>query len=137
MIKGLDKKTALILLLFGVFFLGMGIFNTFFHGKGLAETTAVIERIEDIQDFDAEGDPITTHETYVRYEVDGKEYHGKSDVYEIGYSVGKEIKIYYDPSNPEKISGDSFKIGIVFMAVGCVIILVGGFAFIKSNKQVV
>ena len=114
------KSAAFFLMAMGVLALAFGFYLTFFQTKGYAETTAVIERIEEHGDFDD-----TSYDVYVRYSVDGREYHGESDFYSAGYREGKEIKIFYIPDNPEQIHGDAGHMGIYLMAIGPVLTLLG------------
>lgn len=123
-------KTALCII--GLIVLLVGGNITFFSHRGYVETTAVITKIEEVPRINAED--TNDHKVYVQYEVDGQTYEQASDHYQFDYSVGKEIRIYYDPNNPTIISGSSNVAGIVFMAFGGVIILVSGILMLTNKK---
>lgn len=109
-------------LLLGLACLGGGIYMKFFEHNGLQETTAVIERIETVYHGTERDDE---HDVYVKYTVDGTEYHSRSDYYAEGYEEGKTVRIWYDPSDPGVIHGDSENFGIYVLCVGAVITAAG------------
>ena len=123
------KKTALCLIAAGALALAFGCYLMFFETKGYVATTATIERIEEHWTGDD-----TTYEVYVRYTADGSVYHGKSDVYSAGYREGKQIKIFYNPNNPEQIHGDSQNMGIYLIILGPVLALIGT-AYLKGKLE--
>ncbi len=75
------------------------------------------------------------YDVYVEYEVDGKTYDEKLDVYYTGMHKGDDIQIMYNPDNPEEIRGGSPLAKLLFPAVfGLVFIGVGVFMFISASK---
>ena len=103
-----------------VFFVFLGLFGGVFiligsivlhENDHRVETTAVISRIET-------GMLQSDHDVYVSYTVDGKDYETRSNVYDSRYYEGKEIKVFYDPENPEKIYGDTKLLGTIFIIIG-------------------
>ena len=110
-----------------------GIFVTFIKGNGFQETTAVIERIEEVYTGTGTDSSDIDHEVYVNYTVDGKEYSGKSDYYAPGYKEGKTIKIYYNPENPAEITGNSRGMGIYMIIIGAAL-AVGGVAVFVTDR---
>ena len=109
-------------LILGVLVFGFGTYMKFFEHGGMKQTEAVIERI-DITYWDSERN--NEYDVYVAYTVDGTEYHAKSDYYSQGYEEGKTIRIWYDPSNPENVHGDSENFGIYMMCAGALACIVG------------
>lgn len=71
----------------------------------------------------------THYRPVVKYVVDGKSYTQKAyfcSLRETKYPINSEMKIYYDPRDPEKIRfvGHMFPLpmGIVFLLIGAVLI---------------
>ena len=123
-----------VAVLLGFAALAAGIYMTFFERRGFKETTAVIEKIDEIYDgTDEDGMTRYRYDVYVVYTVDGKEYHGVSDFYSGTYKEGKRIKIFYNPDDPEQIHGDSFGAGIYCMIIGPVLIAVPLIIFIRDR----
>ena len=121
----------IFVILLGVAAFVGGIFITFIRGNGFTETTAVIDRIEEV--YDGASTSNTSYEVYVHYTVDGKEYSGKSDYYAPGYKEGKTIKIYYNPENPAEITGNSRGMGIYMIIIGAAL-AVGGVAVFVTDR---
>ena len=120
------KQTAFAFMVVGVLVLAFGCYLAFFETKGYVATTAVIDRIEEYESgTDADGFTEYDHDVYVTYSVNGNVYTGKSDYYSGGYREGQEIKIFYNPDNPEQIHGDSKNFAIYLMALGPVLALIG------------
>ena len=109
-------------LILGLACLGCGIYLKFFEHNGLKETTAVIEKIDITYHGTERNDE---HDVYVKYTVDGTEYHSRSDYYAQDYEEGKTIRIWYDPKDPQTIRGDSENFGIYMLCVGAAITAVG------------
>lgn len=81
--------------------------------KDYLETIGVISEI--VEDDTGTS---TGHQTYVTYSVDGTTYTGKLDVTASTDAVGREVKVFYHPSDPQKIHGDTKPITFMFMAIG-------------------
>ena len=124
---------SIIALVIGIALVGIGIYVQFFQTKGFKETTATITKIEETwrgyndETMEDEYD----YEVYVKYTVDGKEYEGKADTYDGSYAEGKEITVFYDPSNPADIHGDSGFLGFVMIGIGAVMVVAGAFLLVK------
>lgn len=125
---------SIIAIVLGLVAIGFGVYTQFFQTKGFEQTTATITKIEETwrgyndETMEDEYD----YEVYVKYSVDGKEYEGKADTYDGSYTEGKEITVYYNPSNPADIHGDSGILGFVLIGVGAVLVIAGAFLFIKQ-----
>ena len=107
-----NRAAGVIMLLGSLFFLCLGVYVTFFTHTGYEETTATITRIESTRHGNKR-----THTDYVTYEVNGVTYEGILNVHQSNYREGKEIKIYYDPSDPSRLSGDSGSLGYFIMGI--------------------
>ncbi len=133
----MNRKTTLILaIVFGVILCGIGLYLSFFETKGFVKTTAVIESIEETwTGTDADGYDQYDHEVWVTYKADGAERRGRLDTYSSGYEVGKRIPIYYDPADPEKIHGDSRKLGMILWIAGPVLAAVSAVTLVRESKK--
>ena len=106
--KNGDKVAAIIFIFIGMIFVicGVALKLTIFNFDNKIETTGEIIRISD--DY-----------FYVLYEVDEREYVSKINGSNSNYYVGKNIAIYYNPDNPNKIiDKDSKIIYILFIGMG-------------------
>lgn len=121
----MDTKVIKLIL---VCFLGFGAFIGLvlfvigflfqFSNKNYIETTGVISNIEEEHNGSATG-----HNTFVTYTVDGITYTGVLDVSSSTDSIGKEVKVFYEPSDPQRIHGDMKPFVIGFMAIGGMVFL--------------
>ena len=106
----LNKFTflPLLALLIGVFFLGLGIYETATsQTKGYAETVGYYNysTIAEKEHYDSikKKHYATTYYLTYQYAVDGEAYYVTSDyTTSIEPSFGEEIKVLYDTENPEK-----------------------------------
>ena len=102
-----------------------------FNYKDKVEVTGIIDAISP----QGEGEC-----TYISYMVDGNEYISKLNLYSSNFYEGKEIKIYYDKNNPDKIGVKTFD-SLIFIipGVGLIFFLVGGIGLlvpiIKTKKN--
>ena len=127
-------KKDLTLLLFGLFFLGIGVYVTFFLTRGYATTTGVIERVELVENTDAR-ETADSYRPYVRYSVDGAIYHAWAGDSSSFYKEGQQIKIFYNPANPEQIYGSPGFVSIAVMAVGAVCVVAWGAGRFKERRR--
>ena len=111
-----------------------GIYMTFFERNGFVETTAVIDHIDEIYvGTDADNMSEYQYDVYVNYTVDGKDYQSRSDYFSGRYKPGMEIKIFYDPSDPSRIHGDSLGFGIYLLIIGPILFAVPVILFIREK----
>lgn len=130
------KTTLIIAIVFGVLLFAIGIYLSFFQTRGYARTTAIIDRIEETwRGTDADGSDEYDYEVWVTYSAEGKTYSGELDTYNSSYKVGKRIRIYYDPENPEKIHGDSRKLGMILWIAGPVLAAAAGVTLVRDGKK--
>lgn len=81
----------------------------------------------------------TKHQILVKYNVDDKEYESMLNSYSSSFYVGKEIDIYYDRDNPNKIGVKSLDyIFLIFPGMGAIFVIIGGTGLIVNvhNKRV-
>jgi uncharacterized membrane protein len=99
------------------------------------QTTATITSIETYRDSDGD----TSHEVYINYEVNGRQYSNiRLSTYIAGMHEGQEITIYYDSDNPTRISlgGVGSTVAMAaFLIIPIVFILIGVVPLIVIAKK--
>lgn len=108
----------------GLLFILIGIFiciNTFNY-ENTINTTGTITNITTHKDIDGD----TEHEVYISYNIDGKEYESKLNGYSSSFYEGKQIEIYYDKDNPNKIGVKSIDlVFLIFPILGLISFIIG------------
>ena len=101
-------------------------FGSVFNYTNKIETTGIITEIWSSRDSDNN----RNHKVYVSYIAEGNEY--SSSFYE-----GKEIEIYYDKDNPNKIGMKSLDLLILIVpGIGLIFLIIGGTGIlVKVNKK--
>ena len=124
---------VVVMLLAGLFCLGYGAYTAFFQNKGLVETTGVIERINaiDLGYTDDDNHEVYEYEVYVTYSVDGVERTSLSDYYEPSYEEGMQVKVFYDPAQPDVIHGDAKGFGVYMIVFGVVMLAASAFTLVR------
>lgn len=119
----------------GLIFLIIGIVISvnLFNYENTVETTGVITEIASYRDSDGD----KNYDVYVSYEVNGQQYESEMNSYSSSFYEGKEIEIYYDKDNPNKIGMKSLDfIFLIFPGIGLLFFSIGGIALlIKANKK--
>lgn len=113
---------AIIGLIMGIILIVCGFYNKN-KQDNYTETTAVITKI-DIEE--GVGDESDTYNIFVKYTVDDKEYNEKLDESSSSYSVGDEVKIKYNPSDPTDITSSSKWIVLICFIAGALLTLGSG-----------
>lgn len=119
----------------GLILIVAGILLMVFSAGDYVETTATVKTVEEVVVTSEETNQ-TEYEIKFDYEVGGKTYHGSFQLTK-EYKVGDEMTIYYDSSNPEKITNtkNGNLIGIIMIGVGAVAIVAGVFMTIKAFQK--
>ena len=122
---------------FGAIFLiiGLSVCFNIFNIENKIKTIGTITQIETYRDSDGD----TNYRVFVSYNVDGEEYEARLNGYAASFYEGKEIEIYYDKNNPEKIGSNSLDLlmlifpgfGLVFFSIG----LIGVIRNINKKKK--
>ena len=133
-----NKTENLVWIIFagigGVFFI-IGIFIMVGIFSNYANAVDTKGTITEIRSYGSSDD--RSHDVYVSYVVDGKEYVSELNAYSSTYYKGKEIKIYYDKNNPNKIGVKSMDlIFLIFPGIGLIFLIIGGSGIIINiNKK--
>ena len=130
------KTTQILAIVFGVILFGFGLYLSFFETRGFVRTTAIIEQIEETwTGTDGDGYDLYDHEVLVSYTVDGVTRQSRLDTWSADYEVGKRVRIYYDPADPEKIHGDSRKLGMILWIAGPVVAAVSAVTLVQDSRK--
>lgn len=133
----LERLILVLLAVAGLAVFGAGVYFRFFRDRGYAKTEAVIEKIEQIYaGEDEDGHSKYEYEVYVRYTVDGREYHEKIGDYESGFKEGKTITLLYNENDPLDVHTESKTAGTVMMIAGPVVtLIILGFAVFRRFRR--
>ena len=130
-----NKKEKLVWIIFsiiGAIFLiiGLVLFQNVFDYKNKIDIMGTITEIVTSENNE-------NHKVYVSYTVDGKKYESELNGYSSNFYEGKEIKIYYDKDNPNKIGMKSLDLlFLIFPSLGLVFLIIGGIGMlVKINKK--
>ncbi len=126
---------GLMLTIFGVI-----VFIINLNNQNYIKIEAIVTDVEMEEEVRADSDGNYIEEVYnvtLSYEVDGKEYSG--ELFNVGkHKKGDKIEAYYDPENPENITGSKSlvlpSILIVSGVISLVIGIVGGVKSIKKSE---
>ena len=129
-LKRLMKAGAI---LFGLIFIAAGVIgihqdNTFLPTKGVIRSMERTYVATDSNDTD-------TWEVMVEYAVDGREYVSDVGSKKDDFTVGKEIDILYNPSNPESIVLPGKTIWIIAVIAGAVVAVAASVLLAKDMRD--
>lgn len=115
--------------------IGIGVLIMPFTIKNKVETTGVISSIN--YKYDETSRKEDMPDVRVSYIVDGQEYETALSYYSSTFYEGKQLKIYYDKNNPQKIYAKAeSSLAYIFLGLGAVFAGIGGSGIvIKSKKQ--
>lgn len=120
---------GLILIIFGIILLG-------FKTDNYVETVGKVTAVQQYIDHTGE-DEQTLFDVSFDYTVDGKRCSGSFDGLGKSYNVGDEIKVFYDPENPDKTTNSKAGniIGPVCIGLGAVGIIGGVLLAVKAFRK--
>lgn len=119
---------GLILIIFGIILLG-------FKTDKYEETIGKVTRVEEYLDQTGE-DTQTVYDVDFEYTVGGNQYTGSFNGIGKAYKVGDNIKVFYDPEDPQKTT--NAKTGIIppiAIGLGALAIVGGVLSAIKAFKK--
>ena len=117
---------GLVLIISGVIFMGVKTDN-------YLETTGTVTSVTDLPYDPSDKDANQEYDVAIRYIVDGKEYEGVFNNLTGNYTVGQEMKVLYDPSDPGRIANGSMPgfVAPVLIGLGVLVLLYGGYKLIR------
>lgn len=119
-----ENLAWLIFTIVGTVFVAIGIilFGSVFNYTNKIETTGIITEIWSSRDSDNN----RNHKVYVSYVAEGNEYESTLNGYSSSFYEGKEIEIYYDKDNPNKIGMKSLDLlFLLFPGLGLISLIIG------------
>ena len=115
-----------------LFMIGVFVMNNNFNYENKIDTIGTITEISSYKDRDGEEE----NEVYVSYTIAGKKYESKLNGYSSNFYEGKEIEIYYDKDNPNKIGMKSLdKLFVIIPSIGAIFCVMGIGGIIISLKR--
>ena len=114
--------------------IGLAVFGSIFNYENKVDTVGTITGISS---YYSGTNHNRNHEVYVSYTVEGKEYKSRLNSYSSSFYEGKEIDIYYDKDNPNKIGVKSLDLlFLIFPGIGLIFLIIGGTGIlVKINKK--
>lgn len=132
-----NKKETLMWTIFaiiGAIFVTVGLIliGSVFNSANKVETTGIITRISLSRSSENE-----SYKVYVSYVVKGDEYESILNGYSSSFYEGKEVEIYYDKDNPNKIGMKSLDLLILIVpGIGLIFLIIGGTGILlKVSKK--
>ena len=117
---------GIILIVFGIFMLG---FNTDEYVETTGKITAVTACPRD-------EDENQQYDVDFTYTVDGKKYENTFAYLEGSYNVGDDIKVYYDPKDPQKVTNSRMDfLAPIIIAVGAAAVVFGVYKTVNAFKK--
>ena len=111
------------------------IYIGFVKSRGYVRSTGVVVSLRAEETYDSDrGGTVTYYYPTVRYTVDGREYQGELDMSAAESSMGRELKIQYDPNDPSRVNSYSPGIVIYILIVSGVLLLLSVFMLLRRNK---
>ena len=131
----LENLIWIILASIGAIFviIGLVVFGSVFNYENKVDSVGTITEILSYRSTNHN----INHEVYVSYTVEGKEYKSRLNSYSSSFYEGKEIDIYYDKDNPNKIGVKSLDLlFLIFPGIGLIFFIIGGTGIlVKINKK--
>ena len=131
----LENLIWIILASIGAIFviIGLVVFGSVFNYENKVDSVGTITEILSYRSTNHN----INHEVYVSYTVEGKEYKSRLNGYFADFYEGKEIDIYYDKDNPNKIGVKSLDLlFLIFPGIGLIFLIIGGTGIlVKINKK--
>ena len=119
---------GLILIIFGIILLG-------FKTDNYVETVGKVTNVEQYLDHNGE-DTQTVYDVDFDYTVDGKQYSSSFTGLGKAYKVGDEIKVFYDPENPQNTTNSKSGIfGPIAIGLGALALVGGVLTAVKAFKK--
>lgn len=133
-----SKLENLIWIIFAImgaifFIIGLLILGNIFNYENKIDTVGTITEISSYRNTHNN----INHEVYVSYTVEGKKYESRLNSYSSSFYKGKEIDIYYEKDNPNKIGVKSLDlVFLIFPGIGLIFLIIGGTGIlVKINKK--
>ena len=108
---------------------GLILYFVIFNYENKVDTIGKISKVALYRDMNDN----QKYEVYVLYSVDGEQRESKLNGYSSQFYEGKEIKIYYDKDNPDKIGMKSLDLlFLIIPGIGIIFLIIGGIGIIAK-----
>lgn len=142
-LDGSYKPSASIitfLLLMGLVFAGVGgsiLYHTARIRSEYIKTNATIVSFESRSYRGSDGKTKSHTNTYIEYEIDGREYAATIGEYSSTWHVGDTIEVYCNPSNYNDVESGSVSLvlGIIFFSIGIFVMLIPVFMIVRTKSK--
>lgn len=116
------------------FIIGLIAIKSIFNYENKVDTVGTIT---EISSYYSNSKHDRNYEVYVSYTVEGKKYESRLNTYSSSFYKGKEIDIYYDKDNPNKIGVKSLDlVFLIFPGIGLIFLIIGGTGIsVKISKR--
>lgn len=113
--------------------IGLIIVGNVFNYENKESTVGIITEISTYRGNNDD----RNYRVYVSYNVDGRTYESELNGYSSSFYEGKEIEIYYDKDNPNKIGMKSLDLlFLILPGIGLIFLVIGGTGIlIKINRR--
>lgn len=135
--KRLSKVIEIVIIALGIILIALSFLFQSLRSKSFencVEITATITRIDVLW-----RNKESSHDVYVEYTYDGKDYKNRLNYWDSTMYEGKTIELYVDVNNPQKISSHAlwgmffiifFVTGMIFFIIGVIILIIS-----RNNKK--
>ena len=111
---------------------GLILYFVIFNYENKVDTIGKISKVALYRDMNDN----QKYEVYVLYSVDGEQHESKLNGYSSQFYEGKEIKMYYDKDNPDKIGMKSLDLlFLIIPGIGIIFLIIGGIGIIVNVKK--
>ena len=112
--------------------IGLIIVGNVFNYENKESTVGIITEISTYRGNNDD----RNYRVYVSYNVDGRTYESELNGYSSSFYEGKEINIYYDKNNPNKIGMKSLDmLFLMFPGFGLIFFAIGGTGLLIKSKN--
>ena len=115
---------SVVMIAGGAVFLALG-FMSVKQINHYPQTAAVVSHIQKDYVPDSDGYDREEIKIFVTYEVDGKEYTEELQNTKTNLKQGDNITVYYNPDNPEEVSGATKTMAAIQLGIGAALALAG------------
>ena len=126
-IKARAKHISFFILIGGLVMIALGIYLGFFQSNGFEKTTAVITRVEKVDE--------ETSRATATYTVNGRTYTEVLDSFSPSWKEGKEITVKYDPADPSVVHAYTPGLTVYLIAIGALLVILELLGFLKNRRQ--
>ncbi len=127
-----DSGPARFFVPLGIILIVLGIILMSFNTDDYVETAGKVTSVA----ADTDSEDKTVYDIGFTYTVEGREYTGNYEDLPEQYSAGDEIKVYYDPKNPENITNSKTGLlPLIMIGAGALALVYGVLKTVKAFRR--